>query len=98
MRRYARQLARDLGNDLSTAQQILVARAAFLAALCTHVEATILLGIKAAPLSDYLTMTTTLRRTLQALSPSLKRIPKDVSLVEYLTQVDRDDKAQEAAE
>jgi hypothetical protein len=76
--RYARALSSDLGGDLSIAQQMLVQRASLLAMLCGHAEAEILLGMPVS-VSDYLQMASTLRRLLTTLSPSLKRIPRDIT-------------------
>jgi hypothetical protein len=76
--RYARALSSDLGGDLSIAQQMLVQRASLLAMLCGHAEAEILLGMPVS-VSDYLQMASTLRRLLTTLSPSLKRIPHDIT-------------------
>lgn len=72
----ARQLARDMGDDLSAAQQQLVQRAATLAALCEDAEAKLLLGENAS-VADFLQMANTQRRMLQALG--LRRVPKDVT-------------------
>jgi hypothetical protein len=85
---YARALTSDLGGDanLSTAQQMLVQRCSLLAALCTHTEATLLLG-RAVNMRDYIDMASTLRRLLTTLSPNLRRVPKNItpSVAEYLS-------------
>jgi hypothetical protein len=72
----ARRLASDLGNDLSTAQQALVLRAATLITLCEHSEVCLLTG-REASLVDYLNAANTLKRLLATLS--LRRVPKDVT-------------------
>jgi hypothetical protein len=77
--RCARALAADLGNDLSVAQQTLVQRASFLNLLCGHAEASFILGRPDVPLGDYVSMASTLRRLLTTLSPSLKRVPRDIT-------------------
>lgn len=76
VRSLVRALARDLADDLSTAQRMLVMRVALLEALCTHTEAAILLGQEVS-LGDYLQMANTQRRLLQTLG--LKRVPKDIT-------------------
>ena len=76
--RYARALSSDLGRDLSVAQMMLVQRASLLAVLCGHTEAAIMLG-RPVSVGDYLQMTSTLRRLLTTLSPSLRRVPKDIT-------------------
>ena len=60
-----RQLTRDLGGDLSTAQHALVVRAATLMALCEHSEIMLLTG-RNVPLNDYLGAANTLKRLLSA--------------------------------
>ena len=57
---------------------MLVQRASLLALLCGHTEAQIMLGHPVS-VSDYLQMASTLRRLLTTLSPSLKRLPKDIT-------------------
>jgi hypothetical protein len=76
--RYARALASDLGGDLSVSQQMLVQRASLLAMLCGHTEAEILLG-RPVSIGDYVQMASTLRRLLTTLSPSLRRVPRDIT-------------------
>jgi hypothetical protein len=75
----ARALAKDIGSDPSTAQQMLIQRAAMLAALLTHAEASLLLGRPDIPLSDYIALAMAMTRTFRygdddddafALSPS----------------------------
>jgi hypothetical protein len=79
MLRCARALAADLGNDLSVSQRMLVQRASLLSMLCGHAEASFLLGRQDVPLGDYVSMASTLRRILTTLSPSLKRVPRDIT-------------------
>jgi hypothetical protein len=93
--RYARALSSDLGGDLSIAQQMLVQRASLLAVLCGHTEAAIMLG-RPISVGDYLQMTSTLRRLLTTLSPSLQRVPRDVT-PEPL-EIRREDLARKLAE
>ena len=76
VRSLVRALARDLADDLSVAQRMLVMRVALLEALCTHSEACILLGMEVS-LPDYLQMANTQRRLLQTLG--IKRVPKDIT-------------------
>jgi hypothetical protein len=86
--RLARALERDLGDDLSTAQMLLVRRAAVLGALCEHSEASFLSGREALPIADYLQAANTLKRMLAELG--LRRVPKDItppSVAEYLAHV-----------
>jgi len=84
VRQLARRIARDMGDDLSTAQAQLVQRAATLGALCEDTEVRLLQG-QPASVADFLTMINTQRRLLQALG--LKRVPKDItSPLEYARQ------------
>jgi hypothetical protein len=76
VRAIVRSLARDLADDLSTAQRMMVMRVAMLEALCTNTEAAILLGQEVS-IDDYLQMANTQRRLLQTLG--LRRVPKDVT-------------------
>jgi hypothetical protein len=72
----ARRIERDLGGDLSTAQQALVLRAATLMTLCEHSEVCLLTG-REASLADYLQAANTLKRLLATLG--LRRAPKDIT-------------------
>jgi len=72
----ARRIERDLGGDLSTAQQALVLRAATLITLCEHSEVCLLTG-RDASLADYLQAANTLKRLLATLG--LRRAPKDIT-------------------
>jgi hypothetical protein len=71
-----RALTRDLGGDLSTAQDALVRRSATLIALCEHSEVCLLTG-RPASMDEYLQAANTLKRLLCALG--LKRVPRDVT-------------------
>jgi hypothetical protein len=90
--RYARALSSDLGRDLSVAQMMLVQRASLLAVLCGHTEAAIMLG-RPVSVGDYLQMTSTLRRLLTTLSPSLRRVPKDITPDPLVYARERDEAA-----
>ena len=80
----ARQLSRDLGDDLSTAQRALVLRSAMLMAICEHSEVLLLTG-GSVPLNDYLGAANTLKRLLQVLG--IKRVPREVeTLSSYLAR------------
>ena len=84
VRAWAQALERDLsgGGDLSTGQQMLVARCAVLASLCTHSEAVLLNG-GSVNIGEYVSMSQTLARLLKLLG--LRRAPKEVeSLSAYL--------------
>jgi hypothetical protein len=84
--RRIRDLARALSNEVcpggdpSIAQRLLIQRTAILASLCSHLEASMLLGQGELPVGDYLAMTTSLRRLLGALNDQrLKRQLKDIT-------------------
>jgi hypothetical protein len=76
VRQLARRIARDMGDNLSTAQAQLVQRAATLGALCEHTEIQLLLG-QPASVPDFLQMINTQRRLLTTLG--LRRVPKDIT-------------------
>jgi|SRR5271166_3566623 len=88
----ARRLTRDLGGDLSEAQQELVKRASVLATLLEHHEAQLLLGVDVS-VGDYLELLNAQRRLLVTLG--LKRQLKDVTpLSRYLEQHQQNEAAQ----
>jgi hypothetical protein len=93
-----RALTRDLGGDLSTAQDALVRRAAVLIALCEHSEVCLLTG-RQASVEDYLQAANTLKRLLCALNPGLRRMPKDIgpSLVDLIREDLEEQTARERA-
>lgn len=76
VRALGRALKRDLGDDLSTAQEQLVLRASVLGTLLENCEARLLLG-QQVQLSEYLEMANTQKRMLAALG--LKRVPIDIT-------------------
>ena len=84
--RRIRDLARALSNEAcpdgaSIAQRLIIQRTAIIASLCSHLEASMLLGQGEFPIGDYLAMTTTLRRLLAALGDHrLKRQLKDFTI------------------
>ena len=72
----ARRMSRDLGGDLSEAQQELVKRVAVLATLLEHFEARLLLGERVS-VSEYVELLNAQRRILATLG--MRRVPKDVT-------------------
>jgi hypothetical protein len=76
VRALGRALKRDLGDDLSAAQEQLVLRASVLGTLLENCEARLLLG-QQVQLSEYLEMANTQKRMLQTLG--LKRVPIDIT-------------------
>jgi hypothetical protein len=77
-RGLAREIAPD--GDLSIAQRLLLQRTAVLASLCSHLEASMLLGQSELPVGDYIAMTATMRRLLTTvMDQRLKRQMKDIS-------------------
>jgi hypothetical protein len=84
----AADLASDLGNDLSAAQTVLVRRAAAVAALVEHMEATWLGGGQIDP-AQFTTLVNTLTRTLTTLG--IHRVPRDVtpSVAEFVADFAR---------
>ena len=75
-RALGRALKRDLGDDLSAAQEQLVLRASVLGALLENCEARLLIG-QQVQVSEYLEMANTQKRMLAALG--LKRVPIDIT-------------------
>jgi hypothetical protein len=76
-----RKLAHEIApnDDLSIAQRLLLQRATIIACLCTHYECSMLLGERELPVGDYISMSTTLRRLLVAITdPRMKRALKDI--------------------
>jgi hypothetical protein len=84
-----RALTRDLGGDLSTAQDALVRRAATLIALCEHSEVSLLTG-RNTSVPDYLAAVAALKRLLCSLG--LRRVPRELVLdpLEYAATRERD--------
>ena len=76
VRGIAGRIMRDLGSDLSEAQQQLVQRTAVLAALLEDFEARLLRGERVS-IPDYLEMCNVQRRLLATLG--LKRVARDVT-------------------
>jgi hypothetical protein len=76
VRALGRALKRDLGDDLSAAQEQLVLRASVLGTLLENCEARLLLG-QQVQLSEYLEMANTQKRMLAALG--LERVARDVT-------------------
>lgn len=83
VRKLARRLARDLGDDLPTAQLEMIQRTAMLGALCEHCEVHLLRGQpvmlcgQPVTLGDYQSMAKTQRLFLVTLG--LKRVPRDIT-------------------
>jgi hypothetical protein len=80
-RALGRALKRDLGDELSAAQEQLVLRASVLGTLLENCEARLLLG-QQVQLSEYLEMANTQKRMLAALG--LERVARDVTLGDLL--------------
>jgi len=72
----ARRLTRDLGGDLSEAQQELVKRCSVLATLLEHFEARLLLGERVS-VSEYVELLNAQRRILSTLG--IRRQARDVT-------------------
>jgi hypothetical protein len=81
----ARRLARDLGGDLSEAQQELVKRFSVLSTLLEHFEARLLLGERVS-VSEYVELLNAQRRIIATLGT--RRVPRDVtpSLADILNE------------
>jgi hypothetical protein len=81
----ARRLTRDLGSDLSEAQQELVKRASVLATLLEHFEARLLLGERVS-VSEYVELLNAQRRIIAMLG--IRRQPRDItpSLADILAE------------
>jgi hypothetical protein len=82
VRELFRALSREVAPDdnLTIAQRLLLQRTAVLASLCSHLEASMLLGQSELPVGDYIAMTATMRRLLTTVTDQrLKRQMKDIS-------------------
>ncbi len=75
---FERQLATDLGDDLSAAQSALARRSAVIAAVLDDQEARWAKDGSMA-LTDYLAGANCLRRLLTSLSPGLRRSPRSLN-------------------
>jgi hypothetical protein len=93
------QLETDAGSDPSVAQKLLIQRAALTAAMIEHEETKWLSGGVVDP-TIHATLSNSLRRLLESISPGLERRQRDVSpsLSEYLKQLEHEkrDDAEEA--
>jgi hypothetical protein len=92
VRRHAALLARDMGDDLSIAQQELVRRAAILSALLENSEARMLIGERVS-VSEYVELLNAQRRILVTLG--IRRVPRDITPT--IEDIAREHRATEAA-
>ena len=80
------QMTADAGGDPTTAQRLLIERAALAAVMTEHEEARFLSGAAVAP-EVHATLSNSLRRLLEAVG--LQRVPKDaMSLDQYLASTE----------